>query len=1180
MAECPSDTDLAGFLNESIPKDRLAVVCGHVDGCPSCQARLDRLTEQASGAVARYKELSSGMLPDARSGIFDSSPDGDTQIVGARPMVAAFVGLPRVPGFEVAAEIGRGGMGIVYKARHRRFNRLVALKMVLAGAAADPVVVQRFLFEAEYLARVQHPQVVQVFEFGTYDGPNRVPIPYLAMELLEGGSLSKRLKSGALDPRLAAEMMEGLARAVHAAHLQGLVHRDLKPGNILFSAELGARSAELKTAETIGSVSSRSELRAASSALLPKVTDFGLAKFIETGADLTQTGQIVGTPQYMAPEQAAGGKQLGPPADIYALGAILYECLTGQPPFTGSEPMSVLLKVVNEAPKDVRSLRPEVPRDLAAVTMKCLEKDALRRYPSAEALADDLRRFLDNRPTKARPATNFERARMWTRRNPAVASLLGVLAFVLVSTFVAVTVLWMRAEDTAEKEGKAKKAAELAQQDAINEANKAAAALKDANLRTARLEFARGMKICEQGEVTAGMERFLNALELAEDNDDKPLARLLRVNLAAWSAILPPTRRVFTHQTQPRRALFTPDGKFMITCGREMAVSLWDVETGKQVRSYDIPKKYLRSVMSTKVTFWTLAIAPDGKTFAAGGSNGQIWVWEIDNPEPKLVFSATPAEFALPGLGELSDGNIWAISFARDGTLWANDGNNGVIRWNINAKPPEPVTTLIPPSIKPPGTNRRKEPVLQSLLVTPNEARVYTGDRVGVVREWDPVQRKILRTWGTSGWVQNIALAPDGKTLAVAGTDATVHLIDLGPGGRRREIDLAGAHGSGIAFTPDNQYILASGNNGVVRMWHRDTLQPVGVPLRFTGEVLRPIFRPTDPKNPAPEYLEFAVPAGDSVYLCQTPPLPGRMLTFGGQAIRGLDFSPKGDRLAVTADFRFQVLDPHGKAPPQGVNSPWSPLTLRFDPLSERNRILRGLYVGWEMVQLPEGTRNGPPPLDGMKVSKVEFFPDGKTFVMHQRSAVSTWNASDLKFLKSHQLIDRDFGVDLKALAIRRDGGEILVSYAHRVVFLDPTTLKPQREWSTPDEVLDARYLPNGQILIGRRDNTAQLYTADGKTVGQPLTHTREVPSVAVSPDGEILLTGSHDDTARFWDRATTLPLGPPLNHPGPVTLVAYSPKGDLVATSTTTGYTFSWLTPPPPLTGTRDELRAKLLGK
>ena len=292
MPECPSDIELSGFLNESLDPESLAEVSAYVDCCSNCQKRLDRLTHDRDGAVARYKVLSS-ILP-AGPVVARSAPQDGTLILGFTSPIAAaqrFQGLPTVPGFDVEDEIGRGGMGVVYKARHRRLNRLCALKMVLSGSAADTITIQRFLFEAEILARVQHPRVVQVYEVDTYQGPSGIPIPYLAMELLEGGSLAGRIRSGAMAPHAATELVEGLARAVHAAHMQGVIHRDLKPGNILFPEQGGGNpgSGERTPAQPgSGSSSTPDSMRYA-----PKVTAFGLAKFIETSAGMTQSGQRI-----------------------------------------------------------------------------------------------------------------------------------------------------------------------------------------------------------------------------------------------------------------------------------------------------------------------------------------------------------------------------------------------------------------------------------------------------------------------------------------------------------------------------------------------------------------------------------------------------------------------------------------------------------------------------------------------------------------------------------------------------------------------------------------------------------------------------------------------------------------------------------------------------------------------
>ncbi|HEY1186388.1 MAG TPA: serine/threonine-protein kinase, partial [Gemmata sp.] len=693
MTDCPDDTELAGFLNDSLGADRLAGVSGHVDGCPRCQVRLDRLTEQSDGAVARYRELSSGELPNAASdGIV--SPEAVTQILSAKPVVPGFGGLPQVPGFEIVAEIGRGGMGVVYRARHRRLNRLVALKMILAGGAADPLAVQRFLFEGEALARVQHPQVVTVFEVDTYDGPNGAPVPYLAMELLEGGSLSRRLRGGPAGPaqrfapRAAAELIEGLARAVHAAHLQGVVHRDLKPGNILFPAEPGLKSPGSGTHEKADPPPSHAP-RSAPGA--PKVTDFGLAKFTQdAGAELTRSGQIVGTPQYMAPEQAAGARTMGPAVDVYALGVILFECLAGRPPFTGTEPMSVMLKVIHEPPKDVRALCPDVPRDLAAVTMKCLAKEPERRYASADALADDLARFLEGRPTQARPVTHLERLRLSARRNPTVAALLGALALALTAAFVSVAVLWVRAEKQARAEEQLRQWAEGRErtekelrQAAQDASARARGEIAERQRHEARLEFAQAVELCEDGRVAEGLTQFVNAVELADATGDARLARAARINLGAWALALPKPPRRFKHTEQPRLVAFHPDGKHMVSAGRGRELYLWDTAApAEPVRTYT-PAPAPRALFGAVVglpTYWAVAISPDGRRIAAGGTDGAVTLWDTTEKAPRASFPL-PEPKADPTAGAELD--TWTLAFTDDHVLWTCDGANGLRRWDV-----------------------------------------------------------------------------------------------------------------------------------------------------------------------------------------------------------------------------------------------------------------------------------------------------------------------------------------------------------------------------------------------------------------------------------------------------------------------------------------------------------------
>jgi hypothetical protein len=299
--------------------------------------------------------------------------------------------LPQVAGYSILGILGTGGMGVVYRAEQTALRRVVALKMILHGDYVGAEQRRRFQTEAEAIAALQHPHIVQVHEVGEHNG-----LPYFSMEFCAGGSLEKTLDGTPWEPKRAAALLQTLAGAVEAAHQHGLVHRDLKPGNVLLTAD--------------GT---------------PKVTDFGLVKRMDV-AGQTQSGAVVGTPSYMAPEQAGGAKQVGPAADVYALGAILYELLTGRPPFKAATPMDTVLQVLSEDPVPVRRLQPKVPRDLETICHKCLQKEPHRRYGSAAALAVDLRRFLAGEPVQARLAGPLERAVKWARRRPALAALLLV----------------------------------------------------------------------------------------------------------------------------------------------------------------------------------------------------------------------------------------------------------------------------------------------------------------------------------------------------------------------------------------------------------------------------------------------------------------------------------------------------------------------------------------------------------------------------------------------------------------------------------------------------------------------------------------------------------------------------------------------------------------------------------
>jgi serine/threonine protein kinase len=451
MIICPSNEKLTGLLAEALTAAGRNAVARHVERCASCQERLAGLTGAAdpevwprAGPRARGSEAEEELiarLKQRHSLLTLSDPTQAAMPAGHSPPAVirrpAGVGCewPAVPGYEILGELGRGGMGVVYKARQLGLHRTVALKMVLAGIHSGPKDLTRFRAEAAAIARLQHPNIVQIYDVGEAEGR-----PYFVLEFVAGGSLADHLQGTPQPARPAAQLVETLARAVHAAHAHGVIHRDLKPANILLEGT-GAKGG--RSGKTFPRHPDPPSLTA--SCLTPKITDFGVAKCAGGDGEApelrgpTVTGEFLGTPNYMAPEQAMVPRQpVGPAADVYALGAILYEMLTGRPPFTGETPLATVLQVLNNEPVSVNSLQPSVPRDLETICLNCLRKEPRQRYGSALELAEDLQRFLHDEPIRARPVRAAERLWRWVRRHPAPA---GFLAAGLLAPVVALITL-------------------------------------------------------------------------------------------------------------------------------------------------------------------------------------------------------------------------------------------------------------------------------------------------------------------------------------------------------------------------------------------------------------------------------------------------------------------------------------------------------------------------------------------------------------------------------------------------------------------------------------------------------------------------------------------------------------------------------------------------------------------
>jgi tRNA A-37 threonylcarbamoyl transferase component Bud32 len=401
---CRGDAELRAAVEELLRlyEENRAVIEGQsavvvVKCCAFC-GRVLSAPEVASGMCSHCGKA----LPEART-VSPSAP-------AAKPSPA---GVFRFGDYELLAQLGRGGMGVVYKARQVSLNRLVAVKMILAGQLADESEVRRFRAEAEAAARLDHPGIVPIHEIGKHGGQY-----YYCMGFVEGQSLADRISAGRIPPREAAELTRAVTDAIAYAHAHGIIHRDLKPANVLLDR-----------------------------AGRPRVTDFGLARRVDGTRSMTATGQILGTPSFMAPEQAAGlVDEVRETADVYALGGILYAALTGQAPFKGDTDLDTLVQVLEREPMAPRQLAPGVPRDLETICLKCLQKDAGKRYPSAQALAEDLDRYLRGEPILAKPLSPLGRLARWARARPALAVTSAALALFYAIHMVCLSVLKMPGE--------------------------------------------------------------------------------------------------------------------------------------------------------------------------------------------------------------------------------------------------------------------------------------------------------------------------------------------------------------------------------------------------------------------------------------------------------------------------------------------------------------------------------------------------------------------------------------------------------------------------------------------------------------------------------------------------------------------------------------------------------------
>jgi WD40 repeat protein len=698
--------------------------------------------------------------------------------------------------YEMLAEVGRGGMGVVYKARQRSLDRVVALKMVLAGNHAREQELNRFRKEAEAVARLQHPGIVQVFEIGQHDGQ-----PYFALEYVDGGSLADQLDGTPWPAQRAAALVEQLACVIHAAHQKQIIHRDLKPANVLLTAD-GA----------------------------PKVTDFGLAKRLDQAAGATQSGAVVGTPSYMAPEQAHGqGKSVGPAADVYALGAVLYELLTGRPPFKAETALDTIVQVCRDDPVPPARLNPKVHRDLETVCLKCLQKEPGKRYGTALELAADLQRFREGKPVQARRAGALERTVKWTRRNRALATLAGVsclAALALAGMFLGWYVNYQLTDayEDLHQAHVATKSAKLRLEFTLDELTKQKGEADRQRKLARQLFYFAQINLAERAlsdKRTAHAEQLLQSV-IPRQPGEEDLRGFEWYHLwQRWQESNGYSVRLRGHASPAHFVEFSTDGKWLATCEEKGTTKIWDVATAKPLATFprEVPRAW------NKAFAVSASLDLDARCRAALSSPGQILHTRPVSPRgaAELAGWQTPLSRAVAWLG-------LAVAAPRplprnqdltpDGRFLVTGNRHGR---GTNAAQPAKVTVEDLLSGLKTDLQEHSEDVY-CVACSPDGRYVAAGGKGPVVMISELAARKLRLSLPSPAPVCSLSFAGRGRFLAAGLKDGTVCLWDLAA---LDESTLnAKDQCNNVAFNADGS-LLAGFSTAGIQIWKMPSGKPV-----------------------------------------------------------------------------------------------------------------------------------------------------------------------------------------------------------------------------------------------------------------------------------------------------------------------------------------------------------------
>jgi WD40 repeat protein/tRNA A-37 threonylcarbamoyl transferase component Bud32 len=1030
--------------------------------------------------------------------------------------------------YELLQEIAHGGMGVVYKARQISLDRLVAVKMILAGELAGEAEVKRFRAEAEAAASLDHPNIVAIYEVGEHESAQ-----YFSMTFVEGRSLAQELKDGKWKNREgedSARLLVTVARAVHYAHQRGILHRDLKPGNIMIDAQ--------------GQ---------------PHVTDFGLAKRVGFDSSLTLSGAVIGTPHYMPPEQASGRtRYLTTAADIYSLGAILYELLTGQPPFKADTPMEVMRKAVDQEPERPSSICRRVDRDLETICLKCLEKDAHRRYASADALAEDLERWLRNEPILARPASTWKHVAKWIRRHPAPT---GIIGLGLASAGAIVVLMLVSGAQLQRQRDYAVGQKSLADQKA-----------EESRERLVRLNVATGIRALDDGDHLGSLPWFAAALKLDKDNPEEEANHRLR--LASVIQQSPRILQMWFHGDSATSAVFSPDGSRVVTASLDQTVRIWDARTGLPLSP---PLRHTGDVVQ-------VLFSPAGQFLLSMDRAGVC----IRNPETgelirtlphtnsqsgrvSMVFSLDGKRLATAGDDvtkvwdyesgiELMAINIYGggiPAFSPDGRRlalgsWVGS-NSGV--WDIDTR------RLL---FRLPHSNS-----VEHIEFSPDANRIVTAEWTGAAHLWDAlIGKQLFPPFKHEVCVLHAAFSPNGKMFTSSGADNCARVWDTSDGHlvfpplRQRQSVLE------AEFSPNGEQILTRCTDGTIQLWDARTGQPSYPPLRHGGRVNSVEFG-REGRNVLAAYADGVI--------CLWELAPHDPHFSPWKEPRTLLGASSSGALLITQDATSALQIWNAKS--------WQPVSAS---IPSTNQVVK-TALSRDEQRLLVATRNGADTNsvivhvyeagDGHLISVLGPFeqvkgvwPDKECMrlAVGQETSVQLWDLTTAKplwapIVYSNHLDLVDFSPDGKQfLAMCSSGVNFGRSQVH--IAATATGRETARVLDHPWPILTcAAYSADGRLIVAAcrdwkfEEREARVWDAASGQLLAPLKHKDGVEQAVFSLDGHHVATASRDLTARVWDARSGHALSPLLRHDSAVNCVAFSPNGRWLATGCVDGDVHIW---------------------